>query len=232
MRTTTYVVATTVAACLIASCSDQPTAPNGSRAPSAPELRRGPVARNTLLTNIPVSGPLSDGGSFTGTLSVTHIAVDPVTRALSVTGTLSGMATNVANVITQLTNVAVSVPATLVRGASAIGVIHQASNTTTRAVCDVLLLDLGPLHLDLLGLTVDLSQVILDVNAVSGAGNLVGNLLCGLLSILDLPGVIADITHLVDNINSMLDGLGGMGVGGAAWIAPLGRDDTIGWMQS
>jgi hypothetical protein len=44
---------------------------------------------------------------------------------------------------------------------------------------------LGPLHLDLLGLVVDLDEVHLNLYAVPGAGNLLGNLLCALVGLLD-----------------------------------------------
>jgi hypothetical protein len=50
--------------------------------------------------------------------------------------------------------------------------------------CRILDLTLGPLHLDLLGLVVDLSQVDLDITAVPGAGNLLGNLLCAIAGLL------------------------------------------------
>jgi hypothetical protein len=46
--------------------------------------------------------------------------------------------------------------------------------------CQILLLDLGPIFLDLLGLQVDLSEITLDMTAVHGPGNL----LCGLVGIL------------------------------------------------
>jgi hypothetical protein len=46
----------------------------------------------------------------------------------------------------------------------------------TQATCDILHLDLGPLAIDLLGLQIDLSRVVLDVVAEAGAGNLLGNL--------------------------------------------------------
>ncbi|MFE5671052.1 ABC transporter substrate-binding protein [Agromyces sp. NPDC056523] len=52
-------------------------------------------------------------------------------------------------------------------------------------VCDILTLDLGPLHLDILGLVVDLSDVQLDITAERGAGNLLGNLLCAVAGLLD-----------------------------------------------
>lgn len=47
------------------------------------------------------------------------------------------------------------------------------------ATCNVLNLTLGPLHLNLLGLVVDLNQIVLNITAVAGAG-LLGDLLCSL----------------------------------------------------
>lgn len=78
--------------------------------------------------------------------------------------------------------------------------------------CGVLFLDLGPLFLDVLGLQVDLSQIVLDVSAVPGANNLLGNLLCAITSLLDLPGSIIAIVNLlnaifelVQNFNDFVD---------------------------
>lgn len=76
------------------------------------------------------------------------------------------------------------------------------------AACDVLNLVLGTLHLDLLGLVVDLNQVVLDITAVPGAGNLLGNLLCGVLGLLDIPGAIAAVVQLVGNLNTLTTLLG------------------------
>lgn len=77
--------------------------------------------------------------------------------------------------------------------------------------CRILFLDLGPIFLDLLGLQVDLSQVELDVRAVPGAGNLLGNLLCAVAGLLDGPGLGGGIGNAIDNlldrVNDILDGL-------------------------
>ncbi|MBX0295008.1 hypothetical protein [Haloarcula nitratireducens] len=51
--------------------------------------------------------------------------------------------------------------------------------------CPVLDLELGPLFLDLLGLEVSLSEITLDLTAVAGSGNLLGNLLCAVAGLLD-----------------------------------------------
>lgn len=51
--------------------------------------------------------------------------------------------------------------------------------------CQILNLVLGPLDLNLLGLEVHLNRVVLDIVAVPGAGNLLGNLLCAIAGLLD-----------------------------------------------
>lgn len=51
--------------------------------------------------------------------------------------------------------------------------------------CPILTLDLGPLFLDLLGLEIDLSRIELDITAVAGPNNLLGNLLCAIVGLLD-----------------------------------------------
>ena len=205
------------------SCSDAPTAPASNletTVADAPALRngKGPVDRATLLTNVPVSGVLSNGGSFTGTFTARHFAIDPATRALTVTGILNGTAVS-GGVSTAIENVLVSAPATLDRGDDVASLHGEASlvRPVAMAVCDILFLDLGPLSLDLLGLTLDLNEIVLDLNAVSGAGNLLGNLLCAVVGLLDGPGLLAGLSQLLDSINSILDGLGGLGIG-ATWV--------------
>ena len=66
--------------------------------------------------------------------------------------------------------------------------------------CDILNLVLGPLHLDLLGLVIDLNQVVRTITAVPGAGNLLGNLLCAVTGILDGPAPLGAIAGLLDRI--------------------------------
>jgi hypothetical protein len=68
------------------------------------------------------------------------------------------------------------------------------------ASCEILDLVLGPLHLDLLGLVVDLDQVHLNITAVPGPGNLLGNLLCAVAGLLDNNGPLQGVTGLVNNL--------------------------------
>jgi hypothetical protein len=63
---------------------------------------------------------------------------------------------------------------------------HQLAATQQAAAsCTILHLVLGPLDLNLLGLKVHLNQVILDITAQAGPGNLLGNLLCAVAHLLD-----------------------------------------------
>lgn len=74
--------------------------------------------------------------------------------------------------------------------------------------CQVLNLVLGPLHLDLLGLVVDLNQVHLTITAQQGPGNLRGNLLCAVAGLLNGPtGLNAILTQIANLLNQLLGAL-------------------------
>ena len=62
--------------------------------------------------------------------------------------------------------------------------------------CQILDLTLGPLNLNVLGLVVTLNQVHLNITAVPGPGNLLGNLLCGVAHLLDGPN--AGLQNLIN----------------------------------
>lgn len=70
--------------------------------------------------------------------------------------------------------------------------------------CDILTLVLGPLHLDLLGLVVDLNQVVLTITGQTGAGDLLGNLLCAVAGLLDGTGGLGGIAGALDQIAGLL----------------------------
>lgn len=76
------------------------------------------------------------------------------------------------------------------------------------AACDILHLVLGPLDLNLLGLKVHLDKVVLDIVAATGAGNLLGNLLCAITGLLDggpLAGLLGQLTALLNQILGALN---------------------------
>jgi hypothetical protein len=127
---------------------------------------------------IPITGA-GGGGTFTGTFNLQKFATDQ--GSVVATGILTGVVTTAAGATTSIVRT-ISLPV-------AIG------DTT----CEILHLDLGPLNLDLLGLRVDLSRVVLDITAQAGAGNLLGNLLCGVANLLNNPSGLARL------LNSILD---------------------------
>lgn len=149
---------------------------------------------------VPVTGELEDGGTFKG--KIVNPEVAPAGgEGLDMSGTLKGTA-RTAEGETKRINQEFTTPL-------AVEETGQTFRAQQRS-CPILNLDLGPIFLDLLGLQVDLAPVNLDVTAVPGAGNLLGNLLCGVAGLLDgfdLSGVIADdVSNL---LNAILEGLFG-----------------------
>lgn len=141
-------------------------------------------AQKPAQTSAPVTGTVTDQAGavtqLTGTIS--NLTTSVVNGALTLTGTLTGT------------------------GLPAGGVPFSAPLTAVgNAACSILTLNLGAIHLDLLGLVVDLAPVNLDITAVPGAGNLLGNLLCGVVHLLDNGGPLQGITAL---LSRLLTGLG------------------------
>ena len=104
-------------------------------------------------------------------------------------GKVTGTATNAAGAVTNFVTQS-SAPVT----------------SATTASCEVLNLVLGPLDLNLLGLQVHLDQVVLNITAVPGAGNLLGNLLCAVAGLLDggLANALGQITGLLNQLLAIL----------------------------
>ena len=69
--------------------------------------------------------------------------------------------------------------------------------------CEILHLELGPIDLNLLGLVVHVDQIVIDITAQPGPGNLLGNLLCAIAGLLDQPG--APLNIIADLLNSLLE---------------------------
>ena len=126
---------------------------------------------------IPITGA-GGGAIFTGTFQLQRFANQG--GQLVANGLLTGVVTSATGVSTSLVRT-VSLPA-------AIGETN----------CQILHLDLGPLFLDVLGLQINLNQVILDITAVAGAGNLLGNLLCAVTNLLNNPsGLVALLNQIL-----------------------------------
>jgi hypothetical protein len=206
---------------LAAACSDRPTEPRGLRADQGTaSTQRGPsgpaAQRAALLTNVPVTGTLIGGGTFRGTITATKITIDEATRQLTMSGVVNGTAVRSNGEVVDVVDQTFTAPVSLNRPGTTSSIVQPAA----QASCGILNLVLGSLHLDLLGLVIDLNQVVLNVFAQTGAGNLLGNLLCALTGLLDIAGALSAITHILDLINTILSGLATPGVGGVMWLAP------------
>lgn len=134
-------------------------------------------------------------GTFTGTLRVVSFGVQ--NGALVASAIVSGTVVNATGISS--VSKAVTIPVNMAK---------SATKATTAAApagsCDILNLVLGPLHLDLLGLVVDLNQVVLDLYAVPGAGNLLGNLLCSVTNLLNGGGALTQIAGILNQILGLL----------------------------
>jgi hypothetical protein len=86
--------------------------------------------------------------------------------------------------------------------------VTAARTAAGAGACDILNLVLGPLDLNLLGLQINLQRVVLDIIAVPGAGNLLGNLLCAVAGLLDggpLAGLLGQLQTLLNQILGLLN---------------------------
>jgi hypothetical protein len=90
----------------------------------------------------------------------------------------------------------------------AIKMSPRVTGAATANSCGILNLKLGPLHLNLLGLVVNLNKVHLTITAVPGAGNLLGNLLCAVVHLLDGPAPAASQAQLLNDVTGTLGILG------------------------
>jgi hypothetical protein len=160
-----------------------PTAPTAPRTGSA--VLYG-VANQTFYAD--GTGSLAAGTAVTvAKVQITHFAYDA--GQLYVDGGLFDASGNQIGTFSHI-------PATL-----------TSSGGTTQPTCPILTLDIGAIHLNLLGLVVDLSPIHLSITAQSGSGNLLGNLLCAVANLLNGGGLATQIQSLITQINNLLAAL-------------------------
>jgi hypothetical protein len=124
-------------------------------------------------------------GAFTGVFTVSRFVLQ--NGQVAAVGTLTGTVTNavgltIGAIVRTLTIPLISIHAT----------------------CDILHLELGPLDLDLLGLVIHLDKIVLDIDAQSGPGNLLGNLLCAVANLLNNNGPLSQLVNLLNQILGLL----------------------------
>jgi hypothetical protein len=150
------------------------------------------------MLTVEITGEIPDvDGIFDGTFTVQSFRV--IDGTLHAVGTLAGTLTDGdGNVIGDIQETGVALP---VSG-------WDVEGDVANNVCEILFLELGPLELDLLGLQVFLDQVTLEIVAEPGPGNLLGNLLCAVVHLLDdgfSLNIIADLLNVIIDILNDLD---------------------------
>jgi hypothetical protein len=148
-------------------------------------------ATTPFAQTVPVTGQAKNGKAFTGTYTIKKF-IQRDGKAWAV-GTLRGTLKH-----RKVTRRGVRMPA-------AIAAPAQASQVPvpTPGACQVLNLVLGPINLNLLGLRVATNDIHLLIEAVPGAGNLLGNLLCAVTNLLN-PSANTPLAQLVQVLNALL----------------------------
>jgi len=164
---------------LLAATAAVVVAASAGVATAAKPTATGPVA-------VPIT-PAQSGGVLDGVFTITSFTIDGANQLVA-NGTFAG--TSTVNGVTQTVESAASAP-----------VADEAAGGS----CQILDLLVNPLHLDLLGLVVDLQAVHLNITAQQGPGQLLGNLLCALTGILDNVGQPTG-TGLLNRVNTILAG--------------------------
>jgi hypothetical protein len=165
-------------------------------APMAAGAQARPAApgqsKNTSPVSAVVQGAAETGEAVNGVFDVVGFYVDE--GQVWASGTFSGTVNG------DPVSTAARAPVLLNGG---IGALSQHTGA-----CPILELNIGAIHLDLLGLVVDLSPIDLTIVAQPGSGNLLGNLLCAVAGLLD-PGP-SPIAGLLQQIATLLNAILGI----------------------
>ena len=191
-------------------------------------------AKNTSEgLSVPISGTFTDAsggvGKFSGILTISRFAV--VNDGIHAVGAVTGTLTDSQGTIISTGFQTVSLPITAGTGPTAATANEgpqqsEGSITFMKASfdpsqqrafiakartapaaqlsCQILRLSIGTIDLNLLGLTVHLNPVLLIINAVPGPGNLLGNLLCAIVNLLNGGGPLAQIVNLLNQLLALL----------------------------
>jgi hypothetical protein len=130
---------------------------------------------------VPISGNVNGAtATLTGTFQFAQFAIQ--NGSLVAVGTLTASVTNGGGTVLRTIVQQVAIPVTAING-----------------TCQILHLELGPLDLNVLGL-IHLDEIVLDITAVSGTGNLLGNLLCAIAGLLDANNLGQQLVNLLNRL--------------------------------
>jgi hypothetical protein len=190
------------------NCADGPVTVDISAQPGAGNLLGNLIGGlSHLLDNHATTGALrgqinriaQDVRSLAAAAARHVTPILPITiNSVSITGVTNGVLDLVAHATTA-TGQAIDIPFTL-------------TNTTPNTSTSILDLHVGAIHLNLLGLNVDTSEICLTLTAQSGSGNLLGNLLANVAHLVDQGKTFDEIqgSLTADQVTTLSSGLSGM----------------------
>jgi hypothetical protein len=166
-----------VSALFIAGCTNDPFLPTEQESDAVlKSAHTTPVVNGTTIQNLNLV--LEEGAEFTG--RITNLTLTRVGDEILASGRLIGSLTQ-DGVTQRINQVFDGISLNLLDGL--LDLIDIGAGT---ASCQILYLELAPIFLDVLGLVVELpNPLIVEIRAEPGPSQLLGNLLCGLLGILD-----------------------------------------------
>ena len=162
-------------------------------------------ARYTNRMDVPVSGVVETGGNLSGNFAISRFAIED--GRLVAIGQLTGSITDAAGIRTVVSELTWPVQSAGSGSGADDAAASCDSASSEQGVCNILNLVLGPLDLNLLGLQIDLNQVVLNITGVTGAGNLLGNLLCAITGLLDAGSLGQQVVNLLNQLIGVLAGL-------------------------
>jgi hypothetical protein len=150
-----------------------------------------------LTQVVPLTGTAKNGSKFTGKYTIDRFIAKG--GKLYSVGTLKGKLRG-----KRVTKDNERLPATVANAGAARASQVPLPPLPPGNACSILSLDLGPVNLNLLGLVVRTNQIQLRIDAVQGAGNLLGNLLCGVTGILNPSLASTPLGQLAQALNALL----------------------------
>jgi hypothetical protein len=195
----------TIAILLSMSLGWAASPPSGAHAASSSAHVSKAVTAQVTGKFTGTSGGLTGPGTFAGTIRVRHFVV--ANHKLVAQATIQGTLKD-AHGKTKSVNQSVALPVQSFGSGTGTQFSSNVASASTahQASCNILTLNLGAIHLNLLGLVVDLSPVNLTITGQTGPGNLLGNLLCGVAGLANggLSGLVqtllADIAMLLNQV--------------------------------
>ena len=159
--------------------------------------------KNTNRLTVPVTGTAAGVGTVAGNFAISRFAMQDgqLVAVGALTATITDLSGNVVRTITTQASMPVANA-----GAAAANAL-AAPSAALIGSCDILNLVLGPLHLDLLGLVIDLNQVVLNITGTTGSGDLLGNLLCSITGLLDAGSIGQQLVNLLNQLIGVLGAL-------------------------